>query len=335
MFSTYFLFLTVAAYILSHAIEQKQFSFYSNRLIHPVFIFYLLIYINYIVAGNNQLLTVPFIKLYNVEFTLADVILLSLGIYWWFILTSIFSKLIQRVFNFSRYTHQANKGLFILIRYFLIGVGLISIFGYVGFNSTSVGLVTGGLSIGIGLALKELISDLASGIWLLIEGSIRPGDIINLGSISDSGNTFELGTVSEIGLRATTVIVEHNNSERIIPNQTLFNKDLETFTKNHNIIAKVVYVGVSYDSDPTKVIELMEKVASEHKYIQADPKPYGYFIDYGESCMNFALKFWIKEICSGINVISYVNIRIWEIFKANDISIPVPQLDIDIKKPQK
>ncbi|MFM7576848.1 MAG: mechanosensitive ion channel domain-containing protein, partial [Microcystaceae cyanobacterium] len=97
----------------------------------------------------------------------------------------------------------------ILGRYFSIGLGIVFIFGYIGFNPTAFAAITGGLSVGLGFGLKEVFSNFVSGILLLFEGALRPGDLISI-----EGNTAE---VKKLGMRATTVCLLLDNSEKIIP----------------------------------------------------------------------------------------------------------------------
>jgi small-conductance mechanosensitive channel len=91
------------------------------------------------------------------------------------------------------------------------------------------------------------------------------------------------------------------------------------------MIARKVWVGVSYGADPIYVIELLEKLGSEHPRILKTPKPKAYFMNYGDSSLNFCLKFWIKEISDGLSISSQINCQIWDLFKQKGIEIPFPQ----------
>jgi small-conductance mechanosensitive channel len=255
-------------------------------------------------------------------------------LYWWIILSSLLTEFLQWSFGLgSTENIQSNKGFYILIRYALIGLGSFAIIGYVGINPTVFGLVTGGLSVGLGLGLKEVVSNFASGIWLLIEGALKPGDIINLSSIDQSKDPYEIGFISHLGLRAATIVVYSDNSERIVPNQTFFTNQIQTYTRSQNIIARKVWIGVSYGTNPIQVIELLEQLGSDHPRILNTPKPKAYFTTYGESSLNFCLKFWIKEISDGLTVSSEINCQIWELFQDKGIEIPFPQAVVHMVTP--
>ena len=155
------------------------------------------------------------IKLFGTPITLGSTFTTTVGLYFWIVGSLLLEKLLQLLLTT---TTQLESGLvkasLLIFRYLIIGLGIVLIFGYVGFNTTTLAAITGGLSVGIGFSLRDVLSNFISGIWLLFEGSLKPGDIISIGG--------EMSQVKKLGIRATNVQVIRDNSEKIIPNQLFF-----------------------------------------------------------------------------------------------------------------
>lgn len=211
----------------------------------------------------------------------------------------------------------------LLIRYFLIALGVVLIFGYIGFNPTAFAAITGGLSVGLGFGLKEVFSNFVSGICLLFEGVLRPGDLISI-----DGNTAE---IKKLGIRATTVRIIKDNSEKIIPNQTFFTDIFTTFTGSDRIIRNSIIIGASYDANPQKVIDILLSLADDHIHILKDPKPSAFLIEFADSSINYELTFYLDDPTIGKTIKSDLSRQLWQRFAENGIEIPFPQQDIHIR----
>ena len=273
----------------------------------------------------------PIIQLFGTPFNLGDALLLTVGLYLWINFSSLATQILQWLFGSETIeSREISKAIFTLLRYGLIGFGMFVIVGTIGNNPTVFALITGGLSVGIGLGLKEIISNFVSGIWLLMEGSTKPGDVINLNLLDSSSEAFQIAKITECGLRAVTVTNAGDHSERIIPNNLFFTNQITTYTKNHNIIARKSYFGVSYGSDPNLVIKLITDVVTSHPEVLSDPAPSTMFIAYGDSSLDFYVKFFIQDVMGGIRVTSEVNLMIWQVLKDNSIEIPFPQRTLHI-----
>lgn len=311
---------------LSHGRHQRLVECYRDRLIFPIFICYCLYLFVQTFGDPGEFLFTPIFKLFNTPFSIADGLSLTFGIFIWINFSSLFVQTLELLLRGQHaLTHEASKAVYTLLRYGLIGLGLFVIVGIIGVNPTVFGLITGGLSVGIGLGLKEIISNFLGGIWLLIEGSTKPGDIINLNSLDNSVEPFLLAKITDCGLRAVTVTNVSDHSERIIPNNIFFSNQITTYTKNHNIIARKTYFGVSYGSDPAMVIQLVNNAIKMHPEVLSDPAPSTTFIAYGDSSLNFYVKFFIQDVMGGVRVTSELNLLIWETLKKHSIEIPFPQ----------
>lgn len=297
---------------------------YQSRLLTP-FVF-LFIFLNFAGQSGNlyQVSQTVLLKIFGGSVTIGHVFWLVSGLYFWvmtvFILEDIFLALFRSKTSFESGTMEASL---LLLRYFLITLGIVIILGYVGVNGTAVAAITGGLSVGIGFGLQQIVSNFISGILLLFEGVLRPGDVINV-----DGDTCQ---VKKLGIRATTVLKTSDNSEQIIPNQTFITSKVSTYTGSDRLVYCSIAIGVGYDSKAEQVIELLLKIANQHPKVLAEPKPVAFFLNFGDSSLNFELKFWIDDINIRKRVISDLNCVILDSFAQHQIEIPFPQQDIHIR----
>jgi small-conductance mechanosensitive channel len=126
----------------------------------------------------------------------------------------------------------------------------------VGIRGTAFAAITGGLSVGIGFGLQQVVGNFISGILLLFEGALRPGDIISVEG--------EVSEVKRMGIRAITVRVLRDNSEKIIPNQMFFTKEVTTYTGSDRLTARTIQVKTKSKSDPQLVISLLLQIAAQY-----------------------------------------------------------------------
>ena len=271
-----------------------------------------------------QLAQVAPIKLFGTSITLGTIFTTTVGLYFWIVGSLLLEQLLQLFLKVATQLEpEAVKASLLIFRYLLIGLGIVLIFGYVGFNATALAAITGGLSVGIGFGLKEVISNFISGIWLLFEGSLKPGDIINVGG--------EMSKVKELGIRAATVQVIRDNSEKIIPNQIFFTAEVTTDTRSDRLVARHLRVGTSYQSNPQKVLDLLLQVADGHPRVLKEPAPLAFFIGFGDSSLDFELKFWLDDPLITKTVTSELGCAVWEAFAENNIEIPYPQRDLHLR----
>ena len=329
-----YIVLNVLFQSLTHSVSKdkaEKLNQYKRRLFMPAFIGYLLFIAIQTFGDPSSFLATPIIQLFEAPFNIGDALSITIGLYLWVNLSSFMTQVLEWFFGSHKIENrEISKAIFILIRYGLVGFGIFVIIGTIGINPTVFGLITGGLSVGIGLGLKEIISNFVSGIWLLMEGSTKPGDVINLNLLDSSGEAFQIAEVTDCGLRAVTVTNQSDHCERIIPNNLFFTNQITTYTKNHNIIARKSYFGVSYGSDPNQVIKLITGVVTSHPEVLANPAPSTVFVAYGDSSLDFYVKFFIQDVKGGIRVTSDVNLMIWKTLKENSIEIPFPQRTLHV-----
>ena len=302
----------------------KSVNHYRQRLLVPLFFLLGLGAIMSWFLDFQEISKVTLVHLFGGAVTLGAVFVIVVGLYFWVVSTPLLVNLVVLIFMGRKPKDQsAMQVVSILIRYSLLGLGIVLIFGYVGFNPTALAAITGGLSVGIGFGLKEVIGNFVSGIWLLLERALKPGDVISIDG--------QMSTVTELGIRATTVLVDKDSSEEIIPNQTLFTQNISTFTKTNKLVKRSLVIGASYGCNPRQVIEILLQVAKQNPKVLNAPAPSAFLIDFGDSSLDFELKFWINNPLMGKSVTSQLACEIWQAFADNNIEIPFPQRDVHIR----
>jgi len=222
--------------------------------------------------------------------------------------------LVQRSLGLS---DGSRKAMELMLRYLVVGLGLVGVARHLGINSTALIAVAGGLSVGLGFGIKELFSNFISGIWLLFEGSVRPGEVLML-----DGDPCE---VRSLGLRATLLWRDRDNAELLIPNQTFFTQAATSYTASDRMRRSQVSIGAAYHHNPAEVIALLEATALEVARVLPQPAPKALLLNYGDSAINYCLRFWIANPMDNVGICSEVNQAIWRAFRDSSIEIPFPQ----------
>lgn len=192
----------------------------------------------------------------------------------------------------------------------------------IGFNLTSLTVLSGAIGLGIGFGLQKVVSNLVSGVIVLIDKSIKPGDVISL------GETF--GWVSELNARFVAVITR-DGKEYLIPNEDLITNQVVNWTHSSDLVRLDIYFGVSYDSDPHFVRKLAREAAATVGRVVDVPSPVCHIVGFGDSSIDFILRFWIKDPSGGLtNVRGDVYLALWDALKRENIEIPFPRRDVTV-----
>ena len=221
---------------------------------------------------------------------------------------------------------------FILLRFFhftVIIIGVVISLSTVGISLTSIALIFGGLSIGIGFGLQNIASNLISGFILIFERPIKIGDLVEIMDVDI------FGRVSSINLRST-VIVSLDEKEIIVPNSQLITESVHNLTHANNLFRLSIKVGVSYSSDVDLVKKVLLDAANEHLGVIKEPipnmssvtAPFVRFTAFGNSSLDFELLAWIPDSFQRFDVASDLHFIIWHKFKEHNITIAFPQLDV-------
>jgi small-conductance mechanosensitive channel len=239
-------------------------------------------------------------------------------------LASSSSRMLEkRIFKFEELTPSVQVLLSKALKITLISVAIIVALGSLGINLSAFAFIGGAVGVGIGFGLQKVVSNLVSGIILLLDRSIKPGDVIEIGS------TY--GRIQSLGARYVSVATR-DNTEYLIPNEDLITNQVINWSFSDKLVRLKIVVGVSYDSDVHEVMRLMMAAATSVPRVMATPKPVCQLKNFGDSSIDMELRIWISDPENGIaNVGSLVRIAIWDMFKEHRIEIPFPQQDIHIK----
>ena len=207
-----------------------------------------------------------------------------------------------------------------IIRVFLIVLAIIFALTAAGIDLSIFTVLSGAIGLGIGFGLQKVVSNLFSGMLLLMDKSIQPGDVIEL----EGSNTF--GWVNHMGARYTEIITRDNKSY-LIPNEEFVTQNVVNWSHGNDRLVRIsVEFGVSYNADVHKVIALAKEAAMKPERVVEKPESVCWMTEFGDSSVNFVLRFWIKDAESGVsNIKGEVMLALWDTLKENNIEIPFPQ----------
>lgn len=203
-----------------------------------------------------------------------------------------------------------------------LGVALALLIGVLaaGINLSSLAIVAGALSLGIGFGLQNIVSNFVSGLILLAERPFKVGDWVETGTTQ--------GFVKRISVRATE-IETFQMQTIIVPNSEFINGRVGNWNHRNSVARADVAVGVSYDADPETVMRILEEVALAHELVLRNPAPAIHFVNFGASSLDFELKVFIADVLTGMGVKNDLRIAIYKRFREEGIEIPFPQSDIN------
>ena len=204
----------------------------------------------------------------------------------------------------------------------MVGIDLL------GIDLTALAVFSGAFGLAIGFGLQKTFGNLIAGIILLMDRSIKPGDVI---AVTDMAGNETFGQIRRIGVRAVSIITR-DQKEYLIPNENLMVNQVENWSYSSRHVRVQVHVGVSYHTDMKLAEELMLQAAGDCDRVLETPPPTVWMSDYGESSVNFIIHCWIVDPEEGVgNVRSAVLKRLWELFEENEVEIPFPQRDLNLR----
>jgi len=236
----------------------------------------------------------------------------------WFLRTFARSEVYPR-WEFER---GVGDSINTLLHYVLITVGFFIALSALGVQLRNFAIIAGALSVGIGFGLQNVVNNFVSGLILLFERPVRVGDTIRLED--------ELGIVSKIGLRSTTVTTL-DQAEVIVPNADLISEKVTNWTLTNAVARAVIPVGVAYGSNISRVLEILTEVAGENADVLPEPKPMVLFTEFADSSLEFEVRVWVRELRLRMFVRSAMLAEIDKRFRAEGIEIPFPQRDLHVR----
>jgi small-conductance mechanosensitive channel len=250
--------------------------------------------------------------------------MLSLAVLLW--LATVASRMLERRITASRNLTPSLQLLTVkLLKIVLVAIAIAAALRTVGIDLTAFAVFTGAIGVGIGFGLQKPVSNFISGIAILIDRSIKPGDVISV------GDTY--GWVNSLGARYVSVITR-DSTEYLLPNEQLVSQQVVNWSYSNNEVRLKLPVGIAYGADVRRAIALCEQAADETARVLKDPKPVCLVKGFGDSAVNLELRLWINDPRNGVsNVKSEVFLRLWDRFQEEGIAIPFPQRDLHLKTP--
>lgn len=259
--------------------------------------------------------------------------LLSLVILLW--LAGFLSRFLERHINkLPNLTPSVRVLLSKFSKLTLIALAILIGLDSIGIDLTALTIFGGAIGLGLGFGLQKVVSNLVSGVILLLDRSVKPGDVIEIGG--------SFGWVNTLGSRYVSVLTR-DGVEHLIPNEHLITENVVNWSHSNTKIRLKIPLGVSYKSDLHKAMELCVEACNEQKRVLPTPEPVCRLIKFGDSALELEVRVWINDPVQGVmNVQSSILIAIYDKFKEHNITIPYPQIDVHLapdlelkKKPAK
>lgn len=244
------------------------------------------------------------------------------GIY---ILSKILNKIVlKRILIRFDIERSIRYNMIRISHYVVMIIGTLFALQFVGLSLSSLAVIFGLLSVGIGFGLQNITSNFISGLILLFERPIKVGDRVTVGDVE--------GDVAAINMRATTINSLQNISI-IVPNSEFISAEVTNWSYGDPKIRVDIDVGVSYSSDLETVLKALREVAEENDKVLKNPPPEVLLMSFGDSSWNMQLRFWLASPIGHYKVRSEINCAIVRKFRENRVEIPFPQRDLHVRSP--
>ncbi len=258
------------------------------------------------------------------NFSLLSAINILLTVVILFTLVRVANRVLRRMIKGSskfdptqRLLIEKIAGVVIIVTAFFVGIDML------GIDLTAFAVFSGALGLAIGFGLQKTVGNLIAGIILLMDRSIKPGDVIVVGD--------SFGWVNKIGVRAVSVITREGK-EHLIPNENLMTQEVENWSYSSRTVRVKISIGVSYNTDLRHAQQLMIEAANESQRVLKEPAPVCWITGFGDSSVDHEVRFWITDPEGGLgNIKGDVFLRIWDKFKGAGIEIPFPQRDVHVR----
>lgn len=200
------------------------------------------------------------------------------------------------------------------------GMAIVIGLNAVGVDLTGLAVLSGAIGVGLGFGLQKVVSNLVSGVIILLDKSIKPGDVISL------GETF--GWINALGARYVS-ITTRDGKEYLIPNEDLITGQVVNWSHSNDFVRLDIYFGTAYGDDPHLVRRIAIEAAKNVDRVLDTRPPVCHIVGFGDSSVDYILRFWITDPTGGLtNIRGNVYLALWDAFQENGISIPFPQREV-------
>lgn len=271
----------------------------------------------------SEFLSYELLKIGDWELHVGNILMTGLVVVITWLFLNILRRVIERPkFILDNIDKKRRHSIYLIIKYFVWVIALVVILEVIGVKVTILIAGSAALLVGIGLGLQNIFADLVSGFFLLFEGTIKVGDVIEADGI--------IGKVVEINLRSSEVMTR-DGVTIIVPNSKFVVEKVINWSHNNDSVRFNVEVGVAYGSDVENVILCLTETLKKHPKVESKPLPFVRFVNFGESSLDFQLIFWTKETFLVENVKSDIRRSVYKELNERNIVIPFPQRDLHIK----
>ena len=301
--------------VLRPRLPAVQYQLLVSRLLRPCFFTVVLLQLLQALGSVQDLASLPLgiwfgsaINLGDLSQVLALLYLLLVGMP---LPSAWLSALLKHALSLSEGSRRA---LDQILQYSILALGLIWALQRLGINQTGLLAIAGGFSVGLGFGIKEVFSNMVSGLWLLIEGSVRPGEVL----IHDG----EACEVRRLGPRATTLWRSSDNAELVVPNQTFFTTSTTTYTHTDRLRRCTIHLAVGRRWPPEQIVALLEAIAASLQEVLAEPPPLARLQEFGLDTYSYSLTVAINDPLRAGAVTAALRLAICRGFAQQGVSPP-------------
>jgi len=247
------------------------------------------------------------------------------------LVTTVLARALERrIMHIESIALSTRIGITKFTYFFLVGLGVLLGVNAAGVDLTALTVLTGAVGLGLGFGLQSIASNFVSGFVLLMDKSIKPGDVISFTGMPGT-STENFGWVQ--ALRGRYVVVrDRDGVETLVPNQQLITNPVINWSYSDRKVRLKLPVRVSYHDDPEQALAVLMHAAEDHPRILREPPPVSRLMQFSDHGMDLELRFWIADPEAGVNnVRSDVNRAIWRLFRAAGITIPVAQREVYLR----
>jgi small-conductance mechanosensitive channel len=261
-------------------------------------------------------------------FTLWELLKGLVAVVGFVIVSSLVARTIERrVMRLHALALSTRIGISKFVYFLLVSIGILIGINTVGIDLTALGVLTGAIGLGLGFGLQAIASNFVSGFVLLMDKSIKPGDVISFTGHTGT-STENFGWVQE--LRGRFVVVrDRDGVDTLVPNQNLITNSVINWSYTDQRVRIRLPVTISYEDDPEVALQALLEATQHHPRILKEPHPVTRLMSFEDHGMRLEVRFWIADPMNGVNnVRSDINREIWRVFKEKGIKIPVAQREI-------
>jgi small-conductance mechanosensitive channel len=302
-------------WLLRPLLQPAIFHALVSRFLRPAFLLTVLIVLLDAVASLRDLAIIPLGTWFGSEIQLGTLFHVMVVLY--FLVSSSLLPALA-IGWLTRHglgiSEGSERALVTLVRYGVIGLGVIWSLSQLGIDRAGVLAVAGGLSVGLGFGVKEVFSNFISGLWLLIEGSVRPGEVL----IHDG----EACEVRRLDLRAATLLRASDNAELVVPNQSFFTSTTTTYTRSDRMRHCSIEVSAPSSWTPERMMDLLKALAASHPHVLTSPPPRVELLSFSPTSHSYRLSFSIADPLRADAITAEMKLALWRRFDMEGLLTP-------------